>query len=486
MLQNITIKEQNGAETIGNLFIKYTDIASCLVLKNDESDNDLNFESSPFLPPIRKISGFDDILVVDLLFFTQFYISDNEKSPSIVMQDSSYENKVTIIFPKNKILKEFIDMLKSKHTIKIGINSNFIITRYYPKFSGLNPETQIIHDPALIKSPEIILNRINLYRKLIGPIPKERPYTSFNNCNLIAVKEKLLTYKVPKEQQFYVFLKLLKLPDIENFDNLKTDYFLIKHQWSSQTVTQLKRSFILGNIISNIFFTVKSDREISDKNKSLVFNILMSLVQTNHQLNKYINYIIRILKPILLTLENKPNELNPELNNLETNEAILFWVMFKFLFRCEIISIFELDSNEILEDIHMFIHHLMPFASLLFSKILPITNSDNMHLVRDKYLSRIHASAFSLFLDLFSNEDNCIDMWLTSLASQNVKEFFDSFIIAILLYNDDICQLDKTNVKYNDFLEFLNDSLKKLGEEFVISAGAAICQNLQKLLNYKI
>ena len=427
----LCINDNDGID--GILTIYPTDIAALLLINtgNPNQTNNIQFESSPFLKPFRELNG---TYIIDLLYFIYFTVIDSP--PKISFHDRINSNVINIIFSDINSQKQIIDEMKLKFILKSkDVSGYYEIIKYHPPYSShhKNYKKSVSYSHVLTETIQIE-NALLLYQGVIGHIPNKRNFLDFNIETF--KKESLYTLKLKSSNRFDAYLYLLNLPRPTNFDKYKNDYMTLKKQWCSFTPSQLKRSPELRDIISNVSSLVKSSKNHEKYIEQILFNILMSIIQTNRRFMKNIKNIFNILSIILYVMnlipsgdlaKSKSMIINGQYDiDIDTIESIIFWILLKILYRFEILKLFECNSKDFYSEIQQFISNEMPFLHKCLST--------NYHY---EDLSCLENSINCLFADFFDLDD-CVDMWSVALTFECSNYYFISIVISVLMYHFDI------------------------------------------------
>ena len=423
-----------GGSTVatGSLSITENNFSVIVFLKEEDCKfkNPLENDTlliNPFSDPyIVK----DQYHLIDTNFYSDFTVIESKQELNyqrLCFLGSSQKNGITVIFPSIEMLNAFYDKLCDHVTL--FKRSIIKIVAQYPSYNRQhsNLMSQISSD-LLFKS---IKNSNDLNNVL--------PFDS-----IIKMKKYIRSHQINPDQKAKVWTFLLGI-DINNIDErLKRHYQIIKSQWKTIHYSQYKRTSLFKEHITQLrdcifkfkqkLLTVVYDFSILQ----ITFNIIMSIAQVYFDFHSHYNellYLLRVfyrifVKDVVYDKENMENDepyfiINDETTlDSESFETIVFWSMLVLIQKGRIKQVLSsVDTNDN-ESITIMISDFLFVADpILFYSFLSQNKNKIMEFIPEITM------ALSNTLSLC----DCSDLWIAALASDNISQFINFYLVSVLL-----------------------------------------------------
>ena len=503
---DIVLQDSFSDEKSGSLIFRYTDIAGVLFFGPKEELDSLDdveyseYESNPLIDPFYYIK--DNIILIDLLYYRDFSLMKDP--PRINFADLTKEYGISLTFKSIDEVNDFMYFLKTYLTLELPHLPGFYrITRFHPPFSSeilkRMPNKFDKQKKKTDANDSALLNILIAYQHSLTPhfkfMKPNRPFCDDNvKLNTIAdITNALNDFTIPKNRLFSTWLKLLYLPQINQFKGKYIEQYLnVKQQWKDITISQLLRSEAYKEHFHNVECSVNKHYEnlpISKHNiiltRNLVFNVLMSICQIDNNLFDYIDCITNMLNIILQTTQfifvEDEKQQNDDISNCTFNiiidnnkidnvhfEAILFWILLKILFRGELFRIYPLYSQSpkfIFESVSFFIYRTCPFFYYLLEEYNFWDSNEPIPYILDLFCS-------------FFDYDQVIELWTVAMCSRSIFEFFLSFLICCLSFNAQSLLYEDRN-KQIQWLQLIKNPIDEFGLRFMISSAIQLTNNLR-------
>ena len=489
--ENITLEDSYFKETKGTMFFRYTDIGAVLIVVKKENLEDFKksqtlYESNPLN---EEISIVNDNIIIDLLFYTEFSIMKNPIRVNFA--DTTKEYGICITFNDFETQNNFFLFLKSYLTVELPrLPGFFRITRFLPPFSSQVLKTRRNSVSQHIDMPDISdddkLNLLISFQQSLTPHYKffkpNRPFCDETaKLNTVdEIKSTLMNFTLRPEMVFGVWLKLLYLPQIEDFKTkLMGQYLTVKKQWLSLNESQIKRStWMLENIkaVEKATYDFESPHAVPRKLSQCVFNILMTIGHVDSNYYNFLDKIVHIMQVIFYKAKpvfNKDGTVVIEGNTVETEhfESIVFWILLKLLMRGELSRLFPISVEApqiVFEPISFFLERTCPHLLNLLGEFGFFDLTEVVPYVLD------------LFSSFFEYEET-VELWTAAMCSSSLFEFFISFIICCLAFNAQSLLYDDRSIGIK-WVELIKLPIDQFGLKFLISAAMQLNNSLRDLI----
>lgn len=495
----------------GSLSITENVFSIIIVLK----EKDCQFEN-PLKNDMFLINPLSDPYIVknqyhliDTAFYSDFTIIESLQEVNdqrICFLGSNQKSGLSVIFPNIENLRAFYDKFCEHVTvIKRGVTK--IVAQYpsyYPDSDYIKKRKNLKNDffkTSISQSQDLNLY-IQCHSNLLSQINPDFtikndyfnddiPFDSINE-----LKKYVKTHQIQSSQKAKVLSSLLGI-NINNFDKrLIKRYQSIKNQWKKIHYSQYKRTSIFKEHISQLtnyiykfkqkLLTVVYDFSIMQ----ITFNIIMSISQVYYDFHSHYNellYIIRVfyrifVKDVVYDKEKADNDepsfvINDEtILDYESFEALIFWIMLVFIEKGRIKqTLANVDSNDF-ESITIMISDFLFVADpILFYSYLSQNSNKIMELIPEITMGM--SSSLSLY--------DCSDLWIAGLSADNISQFFNFYLIIILLKSLSIDMITDSN-KQNQIIIPIQKSLQSFDHWEIISSAYKLQEIYPDLMKQKI
>ena len=489
--ENIAFEDSYFNETKGTLFFRYTDIGAVLVVVKKENLEEFKksgvlYESNPLNEEISVVNGN---IVIDLLFYTEFSIM---KEPIRVnFADTTKEYGICITFNDYRAQNDFFLFLKSYLTVEIPkLPGFFRITRFLPPFSSQILKTRRNSVAQRVDMPDISdddkLNLLISFQQSLTPHYKffkpNRPLCDETvKLNTVdEIKNALMNFTLRPEMVFDVWLKLLYLPQIEDFKTkLMGQYLTVKKQWTSLNESQIKRStWMLESIkaVEKATNDFESQQAIPRELSKCVFDILMTIGHIDSNYYNFLDKIVHIMQVIIYKAKPVFNKdgtviIEGKTVGFEHFESIVFWIILKLLMRGELSRLFPISMEApqiVFEPISFFLERTCPYLLNLLCEFGFFDLTEVVPYVLD---------LFSSFFDY----DQTVELWTAAMCSSSLFEFFISFVICCLVFNAHTLLYEDRRIGIK-WVELIKIPIDQFGLKFLISAAIQLTNSLRDLM----
>ena len=238
------------------------------------------------------------------------------------------------------------------------------------------------------------------------------------------------------------------------------------------TQSQLLRSSVYCDHINKLTHSIDTTNFVLFFKKEnvpflqkLSFNILMSISEFDRQFHTWTHPLIDILFILLRSArinlsDNKITICDSITLEQDVLEAILFWMLLKFLMRSELLRLLPMAAktpNQIVEPLNQFFIKASPYI---------------YEAICNKTCGLLEAAPFlsSCFVGFFSLEETQ-EIWLASLTAKNAHDFFLCFVITGIVFSGDDLRTEADEIEESTkVMCLLKNSIAKYSLGFIISA----------------
>lgn len=445
MFSDVTVFRDPTSKYSGSLYIKQYEITFSLVLQengvNMSQDLDETFVLTPMSDPYIMKNGYH---LIDLSFYSDFTLMKD--SGKVCFHDSSQDSGVSICFANKSSVIDFVNILKETFTLtEQDLPGLFKIARFFPLRASPDDKKKLISQkPTISKDQTIFLER---HAELTSQIMCQKTLplcTSEAIDSLIKSKDSLRkfiqTNRIPANRKAEVWCILTDIGVLPCIDRkVVFIYEKIYNQWSNITFSQSQRCSSMQNnavslgetIVRNQqrLFTVVPDFRIIKS----VYNIIMSVCQVYNGLNSKHSELFQILRVFLSMFVKSISHDGDELvfhisDSLSLSkihfEAAMFWSLITILEKGEA-KYYLLPTHDSVEKIS---EPLIEYLNLIFPDIITMIKAQGPY--KFGRLLEILSTYGSSVLPLC----DCSDVWLSAISSSSMIDFFESLIVAGLVF----------------------------------------------------
>ncbi|OHT05890.1 hypothetical protein TRFO_26249 [Tritrichomonas foetus] len=471
VINDVTLYIHGVPVVTGELSLSETAFSYAIVLKeaNSREGNPLlndKFLINPLTEPYIIING---IHIIDISYYSDLTII--EQPPRLCFHDSTKETGITVNFPDKEQFNTFYSYFNQHVTVVNPGNSGFckIITlhpSFYPKPDYPKERDALKKKFLSAPLPSIEGNQAtqnsnfikhSMLMSQISANCKEKALINDNTIDQIfdgsidTLKTYIKTHRIPAQRKAEIWARLIDF-DLNKIDPKFIEYYkTVKNQWKSIQYSQFKRSKLFQAHIDKLSSTIQKYQQklltvVRDFSiLQTTFNILMSITQVYYYMHAHyieLLLVIRVfysmfVKKIIHTKQTNQNQnaINDEevlsfvitenvTMDSETFETFVFWSMLVILEKAEIRQSFSYyDSND--------------FESITngISDFFFIADPSVFHTLL--YENDVQFHAFLLIISMAMSDIlplcDCSDVWLAALASDNMPQFINCFIISAIL-----------------------------------------------------